>query len=219
MSNIVLQGKNLYKSFKKGSSTVNVLVNFSMELKDKDFVAVVGPSGSGKSTLLHILGGLEKPDGGEIFYKDKNIHSEKSFIDVFRNEHVGFIFQFHYLLNDFNALENVMMPALVMGKSRTEAKKDAEFLLSKVGLESRTTHFPTELSGGEQQRVAIARALVNNPQILLADEPTGNLDRENSISIFEIFKQLNDEGLTILLVTHDNYLASMTKNRLELSKD
>ena len=219
MSNIVLQGKNLYKSFKKGSSTVNVLVNFNMELRDKDFVAVVGPSGSGKSTLLHLLGGLEKPDSGEILYGDKNIHSERGFIDIFRNEYVGFIFQFHYLLNDFNALENVMMPALVMGKSRTEAKKDAEFLLSKVGLESRITHFPTELSGGEQQRVAIARALINNPQILLADEPTGNLDRENSISIFEIFKHLNDEGLTILVVTHDNYLASMTKNRLELSKD
>lgn len=219
MSDVILQGKNLYRSFKKGSSMVNVLVNYSMELVKGDFVAVVGPSGSGKSTLLHILGGLEKPDGGEVFYKDKNIHSEKSFIDIFRNQDVGFIFQFHYLLNDFNALENVMMPALVMGKSRLEAKKSAEFLLSKVGLENRMTHFPTELSGGEQQRVAIARALVNNPQILLADEPTGNLDRGNSISIFEIFSQLNDEGLTILVVTHDNHLASMTKNRLDLSKD
>ncbi|UOD35168.1 ABC transporter ATP-binding protein [Deferribacteraceae bacterium V6Fe1] len=219
MNNLILEAKNIYKSFKKATHVVNVLVNMSLQINKGDFTAVVGPSGSGKSTLLHILGGLDKPDSGEVLFEGKNIFSSNGFIDKFRNENVGFIFQFHYLLNDFNALENVMFPALIKDGNKNRAKMSAEYLLEKVGLKDRMNHYPSELSGGEQQRVAIARALINEPHILLADEPTGNLDRANSDSIFEIFKKLNDDGLTILVVTHDSYLAGMTKNKFNLSKD
>ncbi|MCB4203467.1 ABC transporter ATP-binding protein [Deferribacterales bacterium Es71-Z0220] len=219
MNNLILEAKNIYKSFKKATHVVNVLVNMSLQINKGDFTAVVGPSGSGKSTLLHILGGLDKPDSGEVLFEGKNIFSSNGFIDKFRNENVGFIFQFHYLLNDFNALENVMFPALIKDGNKNRAKMSAEYLLEKVGLKDRMNHYPSELSGGEQQRVAIARALINEPHILLADEPTGNLDRANSYSIFEIFKKLNDDGLTILVVTHDSYLAGMTKNKFNLSKD
>jgi len=219
MSNLILEAKNIFKSFKKATHTVNVLVNLSLQINKGDFTAVIGPSGSGKSTLLHILGGLDRPDSGEVLFEGKNIFSSNGFIDKFRNENVGFIFQFHYLLNDFNAIENVMFPALIKDGNKNRAKVSAEYLLEKVGLKDRMNHYPTELSGGEQQRVAIARALINEPHILLADEPTGNLDRGNSDGIFEIFKKLNDDGLTILVVTHDTYLAGMTKNKFNLSKD
>jgi len=219
MNNTILEARNIYKSFKKANYMVNVLINLNLQINKGDFTAVVGPSGSGKSTLLHILGGLDRPDSGEILYLGKNIFSSGDFIDKFRNENVGFIFQFHYLLNDFNALENVMFPALIKEPDRAAAKRSAEFLLEKVGLKDRMNHYPAELSGGEQQRVAIARALVNEPQLLLADEPTGNLDRENSLAVFEIFRKLNEEGLTILVVTHDNFLADMAKNKFTLSKD
>jgi len=219
MSNLILEAKNIFKSFKKATHTVNVLVNLSLQINKGDFTAVIGPSGSGKSTLLHILGGLDRPDSGEVLFEGKNIFSSNGFIDKFRNENVGFIFQFHYLLNDFNAIENVMFPALIKDGNKNRAKVSAEYLLEKVGLKDRMNHYPTELSGGEQQRVAIARALINEPHILLADEPTGNLDRGNSDGIFEIFKKLNDDGLTILVVTHDSYLAGMTKNKFNLSKD
>lgn len=219
MNSIILEAKNIYKSFKKGDYTVNVLVNLNIKVCRNDFIAVVGPSGSGKSTLLHILGGLEKPDSGEVLFENRNIFTSKNFIDKFRNENIGFVFQFHYLLSDFTALENVMFPALIKNNHKKSAKDSAEYLLEKVGLKDRMRHYPSELSGGEQQRVAIARALVNGPQILFADEPTGNLDRVNSEGIFEIFKQLNSGGLTILVVTHDNYLADMAKSRFLLSKE
>lgn len=219
MNSVILEAKNIYKSFKKGDYTVNVLVNLNIKVFRNDFIAVVGPSGSGKSTLLHILGGLEKPDSGEVLFENRNIFTSKNFIDKFRNENIGFVFQFHYLLSDFTALENVMFPALIKNNHKKSAKDSAEYLLEKVGLKDRMRHYPSELSGGEQQRVAIARALVNGPQILFADEPTGNLDRVNSEGIFEIFKQLNSGGLTILVVTHDNYLADMAKSRFLLSKE
>jgi len=219
MNSVILEAKNIYKSFKKGDYTVNVLVNLNIKVCRNDFTAVVGPSGSGKSTLLHILGGLEKPDSGEVLFENRNIFTSKNFIDKFRNENIGFVFQFHYLLSDFTALENVMFPALIKNNHKKSAKDSAEYLLEKVGLKDRMRHYPSELSGGEQQRVAIARALVNGPQILFADEPTGNLDRVNSEGIFEIFKQLNSGGLTILVVTHDNYLADMAKSRFLLSKE
>lgn len=219
MNSVILEAKNIYKSFKKGDYTVNVLVNLNIKVCRNDFIAVVGPSGSGKSTLLHILGGLEKPDSGEVLFENRNIFTSKNFIDKFRNENIGFVFQFHYLLSDFTALENVMLPALIKNNHKKSAKASAEYLLEKVGLKDRMRHYPSELSGGEQQRVAIARALVNGPQILFADEPTGNLDKVNSEGIFEIFKQLNSGGLTILVVTHDNYLADMAKSRFLLSKE
>jgi lipoprotein-releasing system ATP-binding protein len=219
MNSVILEAKNIYKSFKKGDYTVNVLVNLNIKVFRNDFIAVVGPSGSGKSTLLHILGGLEKPDSGEVLFENRNIFTSKNFIDKFRNENIGFVFQFHYLLSDFTALENVMFPALIKNNHKKSAKDSAEYLLEKVGLKDRMRHYPSELSGGEQQRVAIARALVNGPQILFADEPTGNLDRVKSEGIFEIFKQLNSGGLTILVVTHDNYLADMAKSRFLLSKE
>lgn len=219
MSSPILEAKNIFKSFKKATHVVNVLVNLNLKVNKGDFIAVTGPSGSGKSTLLHILGGLDRPDSGEVHFEGKNIFSSNGFIDRFRNENVGFVFQFHYLLNDFNAIENVMFPALIKDGNKNRAKVGAEFLLEKVGLKDRMNHYPSELSGGEQQRVAIARALINEPHILLADEPTGNLDRANSDSIFEIFKKLNDDGITILVVTHDSYLANMTKSKFSLSKD
>lgn len=219
MSNPILEAKNIFKSFKKATHVVNVLVNLNLKVNKGDFTAVIGPSGSGKSTLLHILGGLDRPDSGEVYFEGKNVFSSNGFIDKFRNESVGFVFQFHYLLNDFNAIENVMFPALIKDGNKNRAKITAEYLLEKVGLRDRMNHYPSELSGGEQQRVAIARALINEPHILLADEPTGNLDRANSDSIFEIFKNLNDDGITILVVTHDSYLANMTKSKFSLSKD
>jgi lipoprotein-releasing system ATP-binding protein len=209
---------NLNKSFKKGPDLIHVLNNFNLTVLENDFISIVGPSGAGKSTLLHIIGGLDKPDSGEIRFMGQNIFSKESDMDKYRNEQVGFVFQFHYLLNDFNALENVAMPALIKGDKKKSVYDWAERMLEKVGLKDRMKHLPKELSGGEQQRVAVARALMNQPKLLLADEPTGNLDKENSNGIFELFQSLNNDGLTILLVTHDELLAKMTNKEVRLEK-
>ncbi|MGA1846720.1 ABC transporter ATP-binding protein [Deferribacter abyssi] len=214
---MILEAKSLYKSYKKGNSTIKVLEGFNFEMEKGDFVAVVGPSGAGKSTLLHILGGLEKPDEGFVFFNGENIYNDRKNLDNIRNKHFGFVFQFHYLLNDFTALENVAIPGMI-NDSENNAFSRAKEILVKMGLEGRINHFPKELSGGEQQRVAIARALINDPSVLFADEPTGNLDKDNSRIIIDEFKRLNAEGLSIILVTHDEKIASVAKRTLRMEK-
>jgi lipoprotein-releasing system ATP-binding protein len=207
MNRLVL--KNIVKTFKQGSETLTILNNASLEVKVGEVIALVGPSGCGKSTLMHIAGLLDSPDGGEIIINNKNCfnlsHSEKSNI---RLHEIGFIYQFHHLLNDFTALENLILPQLIAGKARKDATKIAYDLLDLMRLEHRAKHLPGELSGGEQQRIAIARALINSPTILLADEPTGNLDPETSEVIFDILLYMvKESGISSLIVTHNHTLA------------
>jgi len=187
-----------------------VLKNIDLQLFKGDAVGIVGSSGAGKSTLLHLLGALDRPTTGNIFFNDKNLQdfSDEELAKL-RNEKMGFVFQFHHLLGEFTALENVMMPCLIGGLSRREAKQKAEELLFSLGLTSRLTHYPSELSGGEQQRVAIARALVRKPEVLLADEPTGNLDTQNGKIIEDLFFNLKVRlGITLIVVTHNLQFAS-----------
>ncbi|BAI79966.1 lipoprotein-releasing system ATP-binding protein [Deferribacter desulfuricans SSM1] len=214
---MLLEAKNLSKTFKKGDYFIKVLDNFNFEVDKGDFIAIVGPSGAGKSTLLHILGGLEKPDNGFVLLNGENIYKDEKELDNIRNQYFGFVFQFHYLLDDFTAIENVALPAMITGK-KDEAFNKAKAILEKMGLINRLNHFPNELSGGEQQRVAIARALINDPLIIFADEPTGNLDKENSKIVIDEFKRLNEQGITILMVTHDEHIASQAKKILRLEK-
>ena len=218
MNNTILRAENINKSYKKGVYTIEVLNNFSLNVNAHEFIAVVGPSGSGKSTLLHILGGLDKPDSGNVIYRDVNILQNNNYLDKYRNRSVGFVFQYHYLMQDFTALENIMIPSLISGDSFKNATKKSEDILKTLGLFDRMHHYPSELSGGEQQRTAIGRALINTPEILLADEPTGNLDRTNSDNVLSIFKELNAEGLTIIVVTHDEYIASAAHRVIHLEK-
>ena len=205
MSETILKVTGLKKIFQKDGQEVRVLKGIDFTAAKGDFITIMGPSGAGKSTFLHILGALDKPTEGEVFFRDKNIRSftedEES---VFRNEKVGFIFQFYHLLQDFNVIENIMMPLLIKGVKENEAASKAESFLTIVGLEQRQNHKPGELSGGEQQRVAIARALVNEPEVILADEPTGNLDRKTGHEVFEYILSVNKKlSSTLILVTHD----------------
>lgn len=218
MSETILIADNINKTYKKGIYTIEVLKDYSLDVKDGEFIAVVGPSGSGKSTLLHILGGLDKPDSGNIIYKGVNILDNNGYLDRYRNQSVGFVFQYHYLMQDFTAHENIMLPSLIKGDAFKNASKKGEYILGILGLSDRMQHYPSELSGGEQQRAAIGRALINSPEVLLADEPTGNLDRSNSDKILNIFKKLNDDGLTIIVVTHDEYIASNAHRVIHLEK-
>lgn len=210
---------DLNKSFLKGDYRLNVLSGFSMSVGKGEMLAIVGPSGAGKSTLLHIIGGLDKPDSGSIMFQGEDILKLKGkAVDQFRNKDVGFVFQFHYLLEDFTALENVMMPALIGGMNIQDAAKRAKELLTKVGLENRTTHFPAELSGGEQQRTAIARAMMNSPKVILADEPTGSLDKKNSDEVLDMIRLMRDEGVTILIVTHEDGIANSCDRIIRIEK-
>ncbi|ADR18046.1 ABC transporter ATP-binding protein [Calditerrivibrio nitroreducens] len=209
---------NISKSYRKSNNIIQVLNSFTLTIEKGESVVVVGPSGSGKSTLMHIIGGLDKPDTGNIIFKGENIFNQSYPIDEYRNKKVGFVFQFHYLLNDFTALENVAMPAMIAGTPINKAIKHAEFLLDKVGLSHRYHHHPNELSGGEQQRVAVARALMNEPELLLADEPTGNLDGANTLEIMKIFDKLKSEGVTIIMVTHDEKLTQNFDRKVVLEK-
>ncbi len=209
MSNILLECKNVKKSYHKDGSTVDVLRGVDLVVREGETVAILGSSGAGKSTLLHVLGTLEPPTDGEILYHGKNVANFSSDkVARFRNREIGFIFQFHYLLQEFTALENVLMPALIAGEDRAKFTDRAKHLLEEVGLGHRLTHRPAELSGGEQQRVALARALVMHPRLLLADEPTGNLDSVNAQKVKELFLRLSESrGVTIALVTHDEEIA------------
>lgn len=201
----MIQTKNIFKSF----GNVNVLKGIDVVIPDGKVVSIVGPSGAGKTTLLQILGTLSKPDSGEVFFNDKNISTlREREMAHFRNRHIGFVFQFHHLLPEFSALENVCMPGLIARKSKKETEKRALDLLEFLGLNHRISHKPSELSGGEQQRVAVARALINDPSVIFADEPSGNLDTKNKEELHQLFFSLRDTfNKTFVIVTHDMHLA------------
>ena len=204
----MLTGKNIYKRY----GTIEVLKGVDIEIKKGEIASIVGPSGSGKSTLLHILGTLDKADMGEVNMNGAmmNLLQGKK-LAAFRNKHIGFVFQFHHLLPEFTALENVCIPGWLAGRKKNEVKERAEELLRLLGLSQRMENKPNEMSGGEQQRVAVARALINNPDIVFADEPTGNLDSANAKELHQLFFDLRDKfNQTFLIVTHNEELAKLS---------
>ena len=210
MNNYVVKLENLTKKFKSGDEIITVLDDLSISFKRGSKIIVTGDSGSGKSTMLNLIAGLESPTSGIISAGDYRLDKmSETQLASFRKEYVGLVFQFHYLLKDFNALENIMLPARMCGVPYLKAKKDAIELIESVGLKDRFKHYPMQLSGGERQRVAVARALINKPDILLADEPTGNLDEQNSAIIEELlFSIVAEFNTTLILVTHDKTLSS-----------
>lgn len=210
MNNLILEAKNLGRTFKEGSLVTEVLRDINLSLAEKEAVAIVGASGSGKSTLLHLLAGLDKPTTGEVRLAGADFSKLSEAARGFqRNKYLGFIYQFHYLIDEMNAVENVMLPLRIGRIAPKEAQKKAEDLLEQVGLGHRKLHKPAELSGGERQRVAIARALITNPKCILADEPTGNLDSKSAEQVIDLMLRLNIEFDTALLVvTHDQEIAS-----------
>ena len=218
MSLPLLTVSALEKSYLMNGHRVEVLKGLDLEVNQRDTLAVVGASGTGKSTLLHILGTLERPTSGEVRYEGRELFNlSPQELAGFRNEKIGFVFQFHHLLPEFSTLENAMMPLLIARKGKQEAGRRAEELLVQLGLKERLTHRIGELSGGEQQRVAIARALVRSPQLVLADEPTGNLDRKTGGQIMDLFQELNQaRGVTFLMVTHNLDLAKTFQRRIEI---
>lgn len=219
MSNsLLLQCEGLCKTYQEGNLYTDVLRDVNFDMQPGEMMAIVGSSGSGKSTLLHLLGGLDTPTSGQVVFKGQSLNRMSSSDKAeLRNRELGFIYQFHHLLPDFTALENVSMPLLIGKTKPAEAQEKAMKMLAAVGLESRSKHRPSELSGGERQRVAIARALVNNPSLVLADEPTGNLDQRNADSIFDLLGELNvRQGTAFLVVTHDLQLANRLNRQLEM---
>ena len=217
MSNF-LQCRDIRKTYREGSLDTEVLKGVSFDIEQGELVSIIGTSGSGKSTLLHILGALDDASSGNVHFLDQDLAALSSNKQAkLRNQHLGFVYQFHHLLADFSALENVAMPLLIGGVKPTQAKKEAAALLDKVGLSHRVDHRPSELSGGERQRVAIARALVNKPSLVLADEPTGNLDHATALSIYDLMRELNREYNTaFLVVTHDGELAAKMDRQLHM---
>jgi lipoprotein-releasing system ATP-binding protein len=219
MSNVVLEAKNVVKHFTDGKSTVEVIKGLSLKVHAGEFVSIVGSSGSGKSTLLHVLGGLDRPSEGQVWLNDQRFdHMGEAERGYLRNQHLGFVYQFHHLLPEFTALENVAMPLMLReGTNYKDVKAQAEYLLNRVGLSHRLTHKPGELSGGERQRVALARALVAKPALMMADEPTGNLDRKTAVKIFELLSDLRQEfNMAMLIVTHDEQLAQTADSILHM---
>ena len=211
--------RGVWKVFETDGGRVEALKEIDLDISDGEMLAIIGVSGSGKSTLLHILGTLDQPSAGEVYYGDINVFKQNdSELASFRNREIGFVFQFHYLLPEFTALENVMMPCLINGLSTARAREMSLDVLKRVGLEHRVEHRPGELSGGEQQRVAIARAVVLKPKVILADEPTGNLDLDTGASIVDLFMMLNNEyGITSVLVTHNQEITRRLNRRIRLS--
>ncbi len=212
----LLSCENLGKTYQDGKLSNTVLEAVTLTVNEGELLAIVGSSGSGKSTLLHLLGALDKPSTGNVFYQGDDIHllNDKKQAK-WRNQHLGFVYQFHHLLSEFSALENVAMPLLIAGMKIKLATEKATKMLQRVGLEHRITHRPSELSGGERQRVAIARALINDPKLVLADEPTGNLDATSAENIYQLIKTLNSElGTAFVVVTHDQHLAQKLDRQL-----
>ena len=210
----MIEIKNIHKSF----GQLEVLKGIDLSIKKGEIVSIVGPSGAGKTTLLQIIGTLDKPNEGEVMINDTNISKlSNNKLSDFRNQHIGFVFQFHQLLPEFTALENIMIPAFIGGVSKSVAKQKAEELLEFMQLKDRAHHKPNELSGGEKQRVAVARALINNPEVILADEPSGSLDSKNKRELHQLFFDLRDKyGQTFVIVTHDEELASITDRTIHL---
>lgn len=213
--NQVIEIKNIIKSY----GELKVLKGIDLTIKEKEIVTIVGASGAGKSTLLHILGTLDTPDEGELLYDSVNIaRLSSNKLSEFRNNNIGFVFQFHHLLPEFTALENVCIPAWIKGTGKKEAEQRATELLTLLGLEERVNHKPNQLSGGEQQRVSVARALVNHPRVVLADEPSGNLDTRTKNELHQLFFTLREElGQTFVIVTHDTELARMSDRQIKLN--
>ncbi len=214
----LIRTEALCKSYSKGEIKVEVLKGIDVSIQRRECVAILGASGVGKSTFLNILGALDRPTSGQVYYRDTPLFTmgEQSLAE-FRNRRVGFVFQFHHLLPEFTALENVMLPALIGGVPFEEARERAEKLLKEVGLGRRLDHRPGELSGGEQQRVSLVRALVQTPEVMLADEPTGNLDSKTGMEVVELLLQFNrDKEITIVMVTHNEKIASLMSRRLEM---
>jgi len=211
---LILKAENVHKSYRMGATWVRVLKGANLAVREGEFVAVIGASGSGKSTLLHILGALDRPNQGVVSFDGHDLNRMRAReMNRFRNEMVGFVFQFYHLLDELNVSENVFLPAMVSRSianwlaTRKSAKSRARELLEQLGLQERAQHKPYQLSGGERQRVAIGRALMNEPRLLLADEPTGNLDSATGNGILDVFEQLNKAGQTIIMVTHDERIA------------
>ncbi len=208
----MLKALNIVKNY----SELQILKNVSLEVKKGEIVSIVGASGAGKSTLLHIIGTLDKPDNGQVFINDTDITKlNAKALSAFRNKHIGFIFQFHHLLPEFTALENVCIPAFIAKKSKAEAEEKAMELLTLLGLKDRAHHKPAAMSGGEQQRVAVARALINQPDLILADEPSGNLDSHHAKELHQLFFDLRDRfNHTFIIVTHNEDLADMADRKI-----
>jgi lipoprotein-releasing system ATP-binding protein len=220
----MLEASGIYKSYKMGQTRIKVLKGLDLSVRPGEFIAIVGASGSGKSTLLHILGALDEPDAGWVEFEGKRLDKFTSGeLNRFRNKMVGFVFQFYHLLDELNVLENVALPAMAQSgtigwlRRRIGARKHAQGLLGRLGLGERITHKPYQLSGGERQRVAIARALMNEPKVLLADEPTGNLDSKTGNGILRALEELNNNGQTIVMVTHDDRIAQRAHNVIRLA--
>ncbi len=220
MAQELLRCEHVSKSYWDGNHDLKVLQDVNLTLNDGELLAIVGSSGSGKSTLLHCMGGLDQPSSGTILFRGQDIAkwSPRALAD-WRNQQLGFIYQFHHLLPEFTALENVAMPLLIQGQSAQQARARATELLARVGLAQRGTHRPAELSGGERQRVAIARALANKPALILADEPTGNLDDESAQQVLQLMRELNSEMQTcFVIVTHDQQLAASLPRQVVLQQ-
>ncbi len=215
----MLRIENIYKDFKNNSQIIQVLKGIDLQVLPGDALAIIGPSGAGKSTLLNIMGTLEPPSQGKVFFNDCNVYQmDEMELNKIRNREIGFIFQLHHLLPEFNAEENTMIPALISGYSKRESAEMASAILSQMGLKDRLNHRVGELSGGEQQRVAIARALIMEPQLLLADEPTGNLDKVTGDGIAKLLLSLNkSRGLALVIATHNLELARQMSQQLQLT--
>lgn len=218
MNDIVLSVKNLNKSYFSGNENLDILKDINLELAKKTKLIITGESGCGKSTFLNMIAGIDTPSSGEIIAGKWNVtEMNETSLAVYRKDYIGLVFQFHNLLDEFTALENVMLPAYMTGMSKKEALEKAKDLLEQVELSDRATHFPSQLSGGERQRVAVARALINNPEIILADEPTGNLDERNSRIVEQIlFDIVSKNNKTLILVTHDTDLCKQADIHMEI---
>ncbi|HNZ06187.1 MAG: ABC transporter ATP-binding protein [Candidatus Cloacimonetes bacterium] len=215
----ILSAREISKSYTDSDQRIIVLEKASLEVEQGALISITGQSGCGKSTLLHILGLLDEPDSGQVFIKGKQTSSQSPDAPAIRNQDIGFVFQFHYLIEDLCARENVALPLLIAGQKLKDALSEADRLLELLSLGQRVSHYPNQLSGGEQQRVALARALITRPAIVLADEPTGNLDPGNSLEVWNLIRKLNRElGQTFVVVTHDREQAKLADQTLELSK-